>query len=364
MAETVFIFGAGASAHAGAPLMSTFYRLISDIQKQGTLERYQKEFDLIVDANNRLDNVYAKMDMGYHNNIEELLATFEMAQVLGRLGTLSRDQLQELPRAMKIVIAATIEESIEFDYETTRGIEAPHGYSNFADMLKEISGIQEDDFALITFNYDYGLDFALDSYDIPLDYFISAKGGGSGVPLLKLHGSLNWGVCSECSEIVPVTISEWKKTEIPPGLDQSIGTSGVLNLQISEFLPTVKHEPCDAYLEDVPYIVPPTWNKTQYQQQIAGVWQEALHQLGEARNIFIIGYSLPETDQFFRHLFALSLAGGPLINTLTIVNTNSDVYSRFSNMVGPKLIDVLAPLPTPFEKSRAEIRTALSAQGI
>jgi hypothetical protein len=35
------------------------------------------------------------------------------------------------------------------------------------------------------------------------------------------------------------------------------------------------------------------------------VWRTAAQHLSEAEHIFIIGYSLPETDQFFRYLYGL-----------------------------------------------------------
>ena len=52
-------------------------------------------------------------------------------------------------------------------------------------------------------------------------------------------------------------------------------------------------------------IVPPTWNKTEYHSNLSHVWHEAAVELGSARNIYVFGYSLPETDSFFRYLFAL-----------------------------------------------------------
>ncbi|MCZ6531291.1 MAG: hypothetical protein O6949_13340, partial [Chloroflexi bacterium] len=138
MARTVFIFGAGASSHSGAPLMSEFYRKVVDIQEEGSLERYQPDFDIVVRASGQLDNVYAKMDMGYHQNIEELFATFEMAKLLHRLGNLSDEDLEVLPTAMRAVIAATIEESMKYIYYRGEGLKAPVGYLSFVGMLKSL----------------------------------------------------------------------------------------------------------------------------------------------------------------------------------------------------------------------------------
>jgi len=58
---------------------------------------------------------------------------------------------------------------------------------------------------------------------------------------------------------------------------------------------------CCGPINGSPVIVPPTWNKTQNAPSIATVWREAANQLSDAENIFVSGYSLPQTDEFFKH---------------------------------------------------------------
>lgn len=366
MAKTVFIFGAGASRHSGAPVMSEFYRKIVDIQEGHSNPAYQAQFDLVVKASRELDNVYAKMTMEYHQNVEELFATFEMAELLQKLGSLKANELAELPSAMRSVIAATIEGAMQYPYDRDQGMSAPHGYSSFADMLASVISSSPGDFALITFNYDYGLDLALQVAGIESDYCLTREPPApTAIPLLKLHGSLNWGICPRCDQIVPLAIEQWMKS---PETIRSLGPPpngpSSASFFLSQSLAEVQHEPCGVALSPNPFIVPPTFNKTQYHHKIAPVWRRALLELSQARNIFVIGYSVPRTDQFFRHLFALSLAGGPWVNTLTIVNPSAEVYETFRGMAGQKLIGVLRHLQLNFEDSRAELRGALRSQGI
>jgi hypothetical protein len=56
-----------------------------------------------------------------------------------------------------------------------------------------------------------------------------------------------------------------------------------------------------------PHIVPPTWYKGLEHGGIARVWSRAGRELSGARTIVIIGYSMPQADQFFRALMGLSL---------------------------------------------------------
>jgi hypothetical protein len=83
-----------------------------------------------------------------------------------------------------------------------------------------------------------------------------------------------------------------------------------------------------------PTIVPPTWNKTEYAPSIAAVWREAAKQLSDAENIFVCGYSLPETDTFFKHLFALGAVGNKLINRFWVFDPDLGVAARFRALLG------------------------------
>lgn len=133
----------------------------------------------------------------------------------------------------------------------------------------------------ITFNYDLALDYAL-SHDLASfggpNYCLPALQQSSPVPLLKLHGSINWG-----------------------------------------------------YLQ-----VPPTWNKTDYHGELAHVWSRASEELASAENIFVLGYSLPESDSFFRYLYALGSESSNRIKRFWVFNPDSDgsVQARFRAMIG------------------------------
>lgn len=128
-------------------------------------------------------------------------------------------------------------------------------------------------------------------------------------------------------------------------------------LNISQCLQELEH--CGEKLSPEPFIVPPTWNKTRYSEQISIIWQRAAKELSTARSIFIIGYSMPRTDEFFRHLFALSLAGGPLVTLLSIVNPSDDVYHSIEEWVGDKLQRPLSHIAVKFEESKSDIWSAL-----
>ena len=107
-----------------------------------------------------------------------------------------------------------------------------------------------------------------------------------------------------------------------------------------------------------PVIVPPTWNKAEY-QQIANVWKHAGLHLSEAENIIVIGYSLPETDQFFRYLFALGTIGDARPQRFWVVDPDADVAKRFQRLLGPTFRQRFRHYRMPFANSLPQLEMEL-----
>ena len=70
----------------------------------------------------------------------------------------------------------------------------------------------------------------------------------------------------------------------------------------------------------VPLLIPPSWDKSGYSDIIAAVWKRAIAELRSATRICIIGYSIPETDAFFKYLITMALAGNHQLYKLVVVD--------------------------------------------
>ena len=81
-----------------------------------------------------------------------------------------------------------------------------------------------------------------------------------------------------------------------------------------------------------PVIVPPAWAKGGQSEVLRPVWSEALKALRQAGRIFIIGYSMPSTDEFFRYLLALALAENEGLDKVLVVNDSREAQKRFENL--------------------------------
>ena len=89
-------------------------------------------------------------------------------------------------------------------------------------------------------------------------------------------------------------------------------------------------------VEQEPVIVPPSWNKADYHRTLTNVWAAAARHLSEAKYIFVMGYSLPVTDSFFRHLYAFGSVGLFPFKKFVVFNpdTSGETDRRFRELLG------------------------------
>jgi hypothetical protein len=83
-----------------------------------------------------------------------------------------------------------------------------------------------------------------------------------------------------------------------------------------------------------PLIVPPTWSKGEHHKILQVVWQHAAQHLSEAERIIVIGYSLPESDLFFRFLYGLGTIGDHPLRQFLLIDPIPDVKRKFDELLG------------------------------
>jgi hypothetical protein len=359
MSRFVFVLGAGASCDAKAPLASNFMDKARLLLRGGSLSGQDvPAFDLVFKAREALKAAHSKACLDL-TDIEALFGAFEMASLFGRLGSLSEQEVDCLPSAMRRLISRTVELSMEFPVLPSPSIERMashryHGrsgpypmilpaanYESFAKMLASIARGQLRNVSVITFNYDLGSDYAFHFAGMPFNYCLEPA-PNAALDLLKLHGSLNWGRCSRCKTIVPL--------DIPRCVEETpIQDPEKVNIEVSQRLGLLQH--CGFPLPLEPVIVPPTWNKGMYHAQLGHVWKKAAAHLSEAEYIFIIGYSYPSTDEFFRYLYALGSIGEGWVEKIIVFNPDSAVGGRFRGLLGPLVAGKFIALTNTFEQA-------------
>ncbi len=253
------------------------------------------------------------------DNIESLFALFEMSELLQLPAWSDPEMGKRLPQAIRTVIVRTLERRIQFQVDAPAGppVQAHPSYQFFCNHCQQLKDGLGGRLDFITFNYDVSLDLALLEAQIPYQYGLSDEENPAETRLLKLHGSLNWVVPDEGQPVAALVIDRLFREERRGGPLQFSVLRGLENRRV--------------------FIVPPTWNKTGHHHQIAPVWRAAGEVLGKAENIFVIGYSLPASDYFFRYLFALAADSKTRIRRFWVYDPSAEngVAERFRNMLGP-----------------------------
>ncbi|MCX5782080.1 MAG: hypothetical protein NT145_05195 [Elusimicrobia bacterium] len=311
-------------------------------------------FNKVFDAIEKLRVVHYKSYLDL-DNIESVFGAIEMGRLIGGIGNHKLEEIKEWDKSIRKVILKTLETSIKYPVRD-KSAYPPKPYDEFTQLIMDIkSGSGNDDCSILTFNYDITIDYAFNYSGLPIDYCLSGQTNSSSLKLLKLHGSLNWGKCEKCESIVSWKISEFfSKYHWQLWSDTKYQT-----LDIGSRLK--EHQHCNCPLSDEPFLVPPTWNKTERQNHLTNVWGQAARELSEAENIFIIGYSFPESDLFFKYLFALGTIGKAYIHRIWIFNPDSsnEVQERYKKLLGTGIRKQYRYELMTFEKAIPFIRNEL-----
>jgi hypothetical protein len=351
MAKNVFILGAGASKEAGAPLMAEFLDVARDLLASGELKEPQDKasFEKVFEAIQRFRSIHYKSYIDL-DNIEAVFGAFEMARLLKGSVNYSADEIETIIKSIKTLISKTIELTMKYSLDRSRISPSP-AYDAFANLVAQLgnkNGKYES--SVLTFNYDLGLDVALYSNRIGVDYAFPPDGNLGTFKLLKLHGSLNWGICSneKCGLIVPWYLDHFFQDH---SYEDMGNEARWVILDIASRLTEHKH--CNNILNPEPVIVPPTWNKTEYHGILREVWAQAGRELSEAENIIVIGYSHPVSDSFFRYLFALGSVGDANIKRFWVFDPaeGDEVEGRFRELIGPGIDKRFRMFKKPFSKA-------------
>jgi len=333
MSNVVFILGAGASRQAGAPLMNDFLDVARGLCTSGEAGDAKPSFELVFKGLNALQNVHSKSMMDIHN-LESVFAAFEMASILGKCPGLDTKEIEQLVPAISKMIAKTVEVTLQLPVAQCR-IVPPAPYDSFVRLVVHLREKVRKTVAVLTFNYDLAIDHAFYCGGLPFGYHLPRERcPQSDTSLLKLHGSMNWAICSKCGEVVAWPLGDFFRA-VPYDPDD-LGRAKLVQLRVASNLGRFRH--CSAEpSEPRPYLVPPTWSKKDGHHSLSTVWQRAAVELGEAEDIFVIGYSLAEADSFFRYLYALGTVGGAPLGRFWVFDPDEtgSVNRRFSQLLGP-----------------------------
>ena len=345
MSEFVFILGAGASAHTGAPLMKDFFSTVCDLYEDHLISDEDREaFKLVIEAKQALERILVKVELQL-DNMETLFSLIEMGRLINYFP--GNTPVEKLHKAIQKVIVRTIELKTTCHYR----LASADAYDM---LLREIKALWGQrglwNSSILTFNYDLAIDYAVERNAGAIDYCLQEKQDTSprGFKLLKLHGSFNWAKLRKDDkvEVIPIPVSSYinEYCPAPPELERittadlplkKVATTFHIDIgsKINKLKPKLYKEYDASAFDDFPLIVPPTWSKTEYHTILRNVGSQAAKEIAGAKYIFIIGYSMPPSDLFFQHLLALGTLNITRIKSFWVVDTSDEIIARYKKLI-------------------------------
>lgn len=301
--KTCVFAGAGFSAPFGHPTMDNFLRFTDSSPR---LSEEDKLFlgRLVLEA--RRANSFLESSP---TNLEDILTFSEMADRLGLVKQQESRGLEFRKIIQKIYTTPVPAEKYWEQYK-------PLGRLLGVGPKEWRAGI-----SFVTTNYDLNIESACLSFGKktnpgfnllpqtslglnPIDFLY----GESGVPLFKLHGSVNWFPCSQDPQI---TI-ENRVVQVHRGPNDN----GKL------FLPL----PCASNYQppDNPLIIPPSFLKPDLSTTMQTVWSGAAKALSLANVVIFIGYSFPTSDTAMMYLLARAFSENAGLRKIYVIDPEAE----------------------------------------
>lgn len=323
--RTAFILGAGASCADGAPVQArlfnyyfeNFGRTVHPAPEAELNERLREAFL----ATFNLDTAGNALAGALFPTFEEVLGLLDLSRASGDALLMAGGKpidVERVRRDLTHLIALAL-------YRSLVSSDAKFHHL-LADKLREAGRLTDTTF--VSLNYDILADNALSR--VPgtgVDYGIAfANAGGPevgarpGVPLLKVHGSLNWLYCPACRN-VRLTPNE----------------KGVVRLV---YMPETAECPT-CFTAQQAVIVPPTYFKNLTNPHLSQVWLRAEHELAASDRLVFCGYSFPDADIFFKYLLKRATIRRPLVQVVVANDHDGkgdvarrDEYLRYARFFG------------------------------
>jgi hypothetical protein len=309
----VVFLGAGFSAPFGLPTMNDFFSAAEDSSR---IKDPDKEFLRELRREARGANSFLQSST---TNLEDILSLVIMGD---RVGLTGNTQGERAPRVKSI---------LERVYTQSRS--GAEQYWNQLDMFKSFLGFdlrnQDNELSIITTNYDLIIESALlrngakaspgfefrpidiGKYQVG-DFLYDMK----GIPVFKLHGSVNW----------------FSDEESDARFRVEGRVVGVHSAQGAGLLPL----PCAGNYEcnEIPVIVPPTFLKPDLPIPLRQIWRGGANALSSAHLLVFVGYSFPQSDVEMKYFLAKALADNLHLRKIIVVNKQADQIVRNLKLEG------------------------------
>ena len=368
MTDNVIILGAGASVNAGIPLLANFVEKMWEFSITGKhngkdlSEEDKRIFNEAMKVKNELDGYHGRAAFN-DRNIEDILSILSFNLIGGKKTDTEKQKWFIKAITRTIDLTCNVLHDGKLNKIQTKGNQI---YRKFWYGLFNRFKVSPRSFpTIISFNYDLVLERSLLQSLISTNYTQYNNEFPFGGVNIKYH----YGFIKDLSFKIKYTrfvtslsdLGEESGMTLEPS-DEPVNNSidvELLKLHGSLNFPAQKEEVfAPTQVANNPYILPPIINKWVGKNE-ESIWSTGLQRLREAKNIIIVGYSLPQTDIFMQYFLRAGV--GPNLNLNKVIVFNPTLYQtgtdnelmreRFGNCFSPQLRNRINFNPTNFTDS-------------
>ncbi|KFI37036.1 hypothetical protein HX99_03745 [Peptococcaceae bacterium SCADC1_2_3] len=317
--EVALITGAGFSIPGGMPSQSSILEDIEnytpDVMESGGLayndaKQYLHRFlNAIFFGEGDSEDLKDENAKKLANITLEDIYTILDRSVLGE-DVLPPFSFEELQR-----IRSSVDACVVYYFNSLQDKKKQEGGELYEKLYSRLEELYGDKWATVSINWDtiwdnvivdkmgkkgFYIDYGGPVFRIESNCMINPSKEQLGLKLLKLHGSFNWLECPRCHTLFASRDNlGWRGCFDPIGCPRCIC-----------FTEEVKEPRLRALF------LTPTMLKKIKNPTLQIIWDEAIHILSNAREIFFIGYSFPFADYELRYLFRRSIPHGTKIKVV------------------------------------------------
>jgi hypothetical protein len=305
----VFILGAGASASCGIAVARDILRE----SMQRLSKRDAAQADQVHDLLRYLYPAFSE-DLSNYPNVEDFLNLVEMAKEFHTEAYIENKKWSVVK--LQIVTEITLRAITEYIW----------AFMAEDDRRRVLSGlilevVRPGD-VIISFNWDFMIDLALEDQDENSSPVYSYSSSRDSVVLLKPHGSIDW----------------FEKNKLPA--DKKLIKEMRHRATGVYFYPYFQLAQNPDLLEYPAFIVPPLSIK-KFGGFLQRVWRDVYRAVAAAKELYIIGYSLPREDQFARLVIGRAITrnnatrkGSRKRLPVFVINPDEGAMVTFAKLVG------------------------------
>jgi len=184
---------------------------------------------------------------------------------------------------------------------------------------------------VVTTNWDTLVERACAARGIP--YRMWGKPESNAVLILKLHGSIDWLMRADAKK-KPVSKETYAHLEDLQNSERArrrnLPTSGVIRARLDR--PGAAWQTIKGATK-VPHMITMAPGKADALGPLLGLWEHAYRAISSAKELEIVGYSMPEDDIEIRTLLRAGVLRGKQDPRITVRNPAPDVHVRVREMI-------------------------------